>query len=167
MDHNLSISIEISSKIMTKFEYNLTFSFNQEKRREEARHREAEVRKESDMKMSHEMQMNGNGTGGGYNRNGNKNNISTDNGYNHVSEARGRTCLGSVIMFLLGLGVAGMGLAISLLWIYTEGKMDSKSVQSALPVIQADVEDVLMTAGKNTVKMYEQAEKISRPYLER
>lgn len=137
-----------------------------EKRREEARHREAEVRKESDMKMSHEMQMNGNGTGGGYNRNGNKNNISTDNGYNHVSEARGRTCLGSVIMFLLGLGVAGMGLAISLLWIYTEGKMDSKSVQSALPVIQADVEDVLMTAGKNTVKMYEQAEKISRPYLE-
>ena len=103
-----------------------------EKRREEARHREAEVRKENDIKMTHEMQMNGNGVS---RHNGAGNN--TANGYtDHVSESRGRTCLGSVVMFLLGLAVAGLGLAISLLWIYTEGKLDSKSVSSALPVIQ-------------------------------
>ena len=81
--------------------------------------------------------------------------------------------------------MAGVGLAISLLWIYTEGKLDSKSVSAALPVIQvrdksvgeigndndvssvqADVEDYLMIVGKNTIRMYEQAEKLSRPYLE-
>ena len=32
--------------------------------------------------------------------------------------------------------------------------------------MQADVEDYLMIVGKNTIKMYEQAEKLSRPYLE-
>ena len=103
-----------------------------EKRREEARMRDAEVKKENDIKMSHEMQMNGNGASYN-NRNGN----TTGNGYHcHESEPRGRTCLGSVVMFLLGLAVAGLGLAISLLWIYTEGKLNSKSVSSALPVIQ-------------------------------
>ena len=32
--------------------------------------------------------------------------------------------------------------------------------------MQADVEDYLMIVGKNTIKMYEQAEKLSRPYIE-
>ena len=41
-----------------------------------------------------------------------------------------------------GVGVAGAGLAISLLWIYTEGKLDSKSVSAALPVIQVRSEIV-------------------------
>ena len=75
--------------------------------------------------------------------------------------------LGSLLMFLLGLGVAGAGLAISLLWIYTEGRLDTKSVSSALPVIQADVEDYLVMVGKSSMQMYEQAEKMSRPYVER
>ena len=70
-------------------------------------------------------------------------------------------------MFLLGLGVAGAGLAISLLWIYTEGRLDTKSVSSALPVIQTDVEDYLVMVGKSSMQMYEQAEKMSRPYVER
>lgn len=131
-----------------------------EKRREEARHREAEVRREVDMKASHEMQMNGNGQS--HARNGARARAQ------RVEDEAGRSgsWLGSLVMFLLGLGVAGAGLAISLIWIYTEGKLDSKSVSAALPVIQADVEDYLMIVGKNTIKMYEQAEKLSRPYLE-
>ena len=32
--------------------------------------------------------------------------------------------------------------------------------------MQADVEEYLMIVGKNTIRMYEQAEKLSRPYLE-
>ena len=107
-----------------------TFSIDQEKRREEARHREAEVRREVDMKASHEMQMNGNGQS--HARNGSRAHAQ------RVEEeaARSGSWLGSLVMFLLGLGVAGAGLAISLLWIYTEGKLDSKSVSAALPVIQ-------------------------------
>ena len=112
------------------------------------------------MKASHEMQMNGNGQS--HARNGARARAQ------RVEEEAGRSgsWLGSLVMFLLGLGVAGAGLAISLIWIYTEGKLDSKSVSAALPVIQADVEDYLMIVGKNTIKMYEKAEKLSRPYLE-
>ena len=62
----------------------------------------------------------------------------TGNGYSYDTRGSrdGSTCLGSILMFLLGLAVAGLGLAISLIWIYTEGKLDSKSVSNALPVIQ-------------------------------
>ena len=82
--------------------------------------------------MSHEMQMNGNGAG-----NSKKSNNYSHNGYSsNETQPHGKTFLGSVLMFLLGVAVAGLGLAISLLWIYTEGKLDSKSVSSALPVIQ-------------------------------
>ena len=79
------------------------------------------------MKVTHEMQMNGNGQS--HARNGARAQRAEE------AESSG-SWLGSLIMFLLGLGVAGAGLAISLLWIYTEGKLDSKSVSSALPVIQ-------------------------------
>jgi len=130
-----------------------------EKRREEARQREAEVRREADMKISHEMQMNGNGQSHARNGAGARAQRAEEQGSSG-------SWLGSLVMFLLGLGVAGAGLAISLLWIYTEGKLDSKSVSAALPVIQADVEDYLMIIGSHTIKMYEQAEKVSRPYLE-
>ena len=119
---------------------------------------------------THIVQVNGNGAGHGHGaRNGGQATNGT-RGYTagHAGEgARGGTCLGSLLMFLLGLGVAGAGLAISLLWIYTEGRLDTKSVSSALPVIQADVEDYLVMVGKSSMKMYEQAEKMSRPYVER
>merc|ERR1719228_1903397 len=77
-----------------------------------------------------------------------------------------RSCLGSVVMFLLGLAVVGLGLAVSLIWIYTEGRLDSKSVSTALPVIQSDVEDYLMSVGLKTVKLYEQAEKTAKAFVE-
>ena len=88
------------------------------------------------MKASHEMQMNGNGQS--HARNGSRAHAQ------RVEEeaARSGSWLGSLVMFLLGLGVAGAGLAISLLWIYTEGKLDSKSVSAALPVIQVRSEIV-------------------------
>jgi len=133
-----------------------------ERRREEARQREAESKRETDLKNRHEMQVNGNGSF----KDTTKNLSKAKNGYGHRSESESqRSCLASLLMFMAGLAVAGLGLAISLLWIYTEGKMDSKSVSSALPVLQADVEDYLMTVGVQTVKWYQEAEKISKPYV--
>jgi len=138
-----------------------------EKRREEARMREAEVKKETDLKMSQEMQMNGNGVGYTRNSNGSNNLNYHHNGHSsNMAQPHGKNCLGSILMFLLGLAVAGLGLAISLLWIYTEGKLDAKSVSTALPVIQADIEETLLTIGKSTSMMYEEVEKMSKPYLE-
>ena len=151
-----------------------------ERRREEARQREAETRRETDLKIRHEMQVNGNGSS----KNPSKTFTSTKNGYGRTSgESEGRrSCLASLTMFLAGLAVAGLGLALSLLWIYTEGKLDSKTVSAALPVIhvspatvcqisicvaQADVEEYLMSVGVQTVKWYQEAEKISKPYVTR
>ena len=133
-----------------------------EKRREEARVREAETKREADQKNNHEMQLNGN------QNLKTKNNINNSNGHaaSAPTQASG-SCLGSLVMFLLGLAVVGLGLAVSLIWIYTEGRLDSKSVSTALPLIQSDVEDYLMSVGLKTLKLYEQAEKTAKPFVEK
>jgi len=133
-----------------------------EKRREEARVREAETKKESDLKARHEMQLNGSQSSSKT-----KNNLQSSNGFKPSSDkSNSGSILSSLIMFLFGLGVVGLGVAVSLIWIYTEGKLDGKSVSAALPVIQSDVEDYLMSVGLKTVKFYEQAEKFAKPYVE-
>jgi len=134
-----------------------------ERRREEARHREAETRRETDLKARHEMQVNGNGSF----KDSKKTLLRSANGYGDSREdgEDGGSWLGSLFLLLAGLAVAGLGLSFSLIWIYTEGRLDSKSVSSALPVIQADVEDYLVSVGIQTVKWYQEAEKISKPYI--
>ena len=109
-----------------------------ERRREEARHREAETRREADLKTRHEMQVNGNGNC----KNAAKTNTNGKNGYGRSSgDSESKTsCLASLLMFTAGLAVAGLGLAISLLWIYTGGRLDTKTVSAALPVIQVRTE---------------------------
>lgn len=142
-----------------------------EKRREENKLREEDRKKDSDQKIRHEMQLNGtngnsyNGTRDNGGKNRMNNNISGEGDYS--GQGGVSSCLGSLVMFLLGVCVVGVGLAMSLIWIYTEGRLDSKSVSAALPVIQSDVEDYLMTMGQKTVIMYEKAEKVTYPYVER
>jgi len=132
-----------------------------EKRREEARVREAETKNSVDQKVRHEMQLNGSQDSK------TKNKLHSSNGHANTSPAPSSgSWLGSLIMFLLGLAVVGLGLAVSLIWIYTEGRLDTKSVTTALPVIQSDVEDYLMSVGLKTVKLYEQAEKTAKPFVE-
>ena len=109
-----------------------------ERRREEARHREAGARRETDLKARHEMQVNGNGSF----KDSKKSLLRSGNGYGDVREdcEDSGSWLGSLLIFLAGLAVAGLGLSFSLIWIYTEGKLDSKTVSSALPVIQVSKE---------------------------
>ena len=45
-------------------------------------------------------------------------------------------CLSSILVLLVGLGVVAAGVAISLLWVYTEGRMDSKTVARSAMVAQ-------------------------------
>lgn len=134
-----------------------------EKRREEARVREAEVRRDNEVKTKHEMQLNGNGS---TQQNGMCGDKQTKTGSRGEPET-GRGILASLIMFLLGLGVMGLGLAVSFLWVYTEGRLDSKSVASALPVIQADVEEYLYKVGQSTAQYWGHIEEGTRPYVER
>jgi len=132
-----------------------------EKRREEARVREAEVKRDQEVKTKHEMQLNGNGPS----RQQNGVNMDRRSSGNNKDDSE-RGFIASLIMFLLGLSVMGLGLAVSLLWVYTEGRLDSKSVTSALPVIQADVEEYLMMLGQSTAKLWGNLEEGSRPYIE-
>jgi len=139
-----------------------------EKRREENRLKEEERKRDVDQKMRHEMQLNGsNGSAKNGTARDNDTRGGASGGLVEGDTRQTSSCLGSLLMFLLGLGVVGAGVAVSLVWIYTEGRLDSKSVSTALPVIQADVEDYLMFMGQKTVKMYEQAERVARPYVER
>lgn len=139
-----------------------------EKRREENRLKEEDRKRDVEQKMRHEMQLNGsNGTAKNGTARDNNNRGGAGDGSVEGDTRQASSCLGSLLMFLLGLGVIGAGVAVSLVWIYTEGRLDSKSVSTALPVIQADVEDYLLTMGQKTVKMYEQAERVARPYVER
>ena len=51
------------------------------------------------------------------------------------SSSKGGWCW-SLFMFLLGLAFVGVATGISLLWIYTGGHLDQKSIERALPVIR-------------------------------
>merc|ERR1719219_1128200 len=71
-----------------------------EKRREEARVREAETKRKDVKRVKHEMQLNGNGN------TKIKNTKHSANGHLESPEQpMSRSCLGSVVMFLLGLAV--------------------------------------------------------------
>ena len=48
--------------------------------------------------------------------------------------------LWSIFMFLMGLSLMTFGFGVSLLWIYTGGHLDQRSIERALPVIQKDMD---------------------------
>ena len=141
-----------------------------ERRREEQRLREEDRRKVDEIQQR-EMQIN--------NRGGNLEGASeNDTANGHVNQGGRHAGLGrregggggwcyTLFMFVMGLAVVGVALAISMIWIYTEGKLDSASIQTALPVIQSDVEDYVMTIGHNTVKVYDTMEVTAKPYIDR
>lgn len=141
-----------------------------EKRRDEARQREGEQRRHEEEKMQHEMQLNGNGSHQTRAQNGAfRRDAAARAGrtlpQDGSAEGRGGFC-SLVFKLLLAIMVAGAAAMISMLWIYTDGKMDSQSIQKALPVIQTDVDDFVMTWGHRTAKFLNKIEKQVSPYIE-
>jgi len=130
-----------------------------EKRREEARQRDAEHR--SDQNGDDTKQQNGNYSPAKH---------PAQNG--HWEQQRipppqtGFSCIGLLMKILLFCLVGSLALGVSLLWLYTDGNLDSNSIQKAVPVIQKDVERTLVLWGDEGHKYYLQAEKYSRPYLQ-
>ena len=139
-----------------------------EKRREEARLREAEQRREAEEARKCEMQLNGGCGAGQAGRNGSVGGGLLGGAASQTATTRpAPSCFASLLLLLAGLAVLGAGLAVSLLWIYTEGRLDSRSVSTALPVIQADVEEALLSLGQRTARLYEQSQQAAGPALER
>lgn len=131
-----------------------------EKRREEARQRDAE----------HRTDQNGD-EGLGKQHNGNYSPAKHPAQNGHCDKERippptsGFSCIGLLVKILLFCVVGSLALGVSLLWLYTDGKMDSNSIQRAVPVIQKDVERTLVSWGDQGYKYYQKAEKASRPYV--
>jgi len=130
-----------------------------ERRREEARAREAENRDQFDGDRNN-VQINGMSSPKKTVKNGR-----LANGDLPASNS-GISCFGFLLklMFILSIGIIATG--ILLLWVYTDGKMDSDSIQLAVPIIQKDVESHIMSFGKKSEKMYKKWEKAARPYAE-
>lgn len=60
-------------------------------------------------------------------------------------------------MFLLGLSFVAVASGVSLLWIYTGGHLDQKSIERALPLIRKDVDLTLINVSKRTEAFYADA----------
>jgi len=132
-----------------------------EKRREEARQKENETK---DQFCEHSLESD--------RANGVSPSMKTQqqNGH-HDKEVKsttssGYSCAGLLFKVIMFLMVAAVALGCSLIWLYTDGKMDSQSIKRAVPVLQKDVERTVNLWGKHTVKMYRTAEKSIRPYAQ-
>jgi len=132
-----------------------------EKRREEAKQREMlDSRERMDTAEQMTRQINGDGGAQHKQQNGNyqRQTINTS--------TSGFSCFGFLFKLILFLAVGCAALSIALIWVYTGGKMDSDSIQRAVPIIQRDVEKNLVEFSDKTHKMYTATEKKARPYIQ-
>jgi len=103
--------------------------------------------------------------------NGNKSNKRSPmkNGRMHISDSStstaGFSCFGFLLKLMMFLSISIIATGVLLLWLYTDGKMDSDSIQRAVPIIQKDVESQLMSLGKRSERFYKDTEKMTRPYI--
>lgn len=123
-----------------------------EKRRQEAREREETARKEAELaalnSIRHEMEQNPNEA----------------QHHSHHGDAKAKgSCLWSVWLFLVASMFLAMGFGFSLVWIYTGGHLDQRSIERALPIIQRDADLKFAELSKRTHLWVEQA----RPYTEK
>lgn len=132
-----------------------------ERRRDEARAREEVRRRESEAVLSavqHEMEQ---PRASGNNRNGMLNGNST----HHNGNTEGRGWCWSLFMILAGIAVVIFGSGVSILWIYTGGHLDQRSIERALPIIQRDIDSSLLNLGLKTEAFFNEANKKMGPYL--
>ncbi len=67
-------------------------------------------------------------------------------------------------MFLLGLLFVFVASGISLLWIYTGGHLDQRSIERALPLITRDVDATFHHLGKKAEEIYMESARTLGPY---
>jgi len=128
-----------------------------EKRRQEAREREEAARKQEEIvamnAMKHEMEQNPQEKFGASNANGKLDK-------NQVSASKKASCLWTLWMFLVAVVFLFLGFGVSLIWIYTGGHLDQRSIERALPLIQKDVDMKMSDLGVKATKWMEK----TRPY---
>ncbi len=83
------------------------------------------------------------------------------------ASAKRRGCCWSIMMFLLGLFFVAVATGFSLLWIYTGGRLDQRSVERALPVIRRDVDAAFLTVGEKAEDFYKDGSETLGPYVKK
>lgn len=124
-----------------------------ERRREEARAKEEAKKREMEAlmaNMQHEMEQP---------RNGNSHGVKSDKDGGRDSRPTSGWCW-SLVWLLAGLLVVALGLNISVLWIYTDGHLDQRSIERAMPVLQRDLESAFARASKQADQWLDH----TRPY---
>lgn len=128
-----------------------------EKRRQEALEREEVAKREEELAamnaMRHEMEQNPQGSSA-------KINGDLDN-----SEAKTKKtgCLWTLWILLVTVFFLSVGFGASLIWIYTGGHLDQRSIERALPIIQRDVDVKMAELSLKASQLMEQ----TRPYTKK
>ena len=73
----------------------------------------------------------------------------------------------SLMMLLLAILLVSVGSGISLLFIYTGGNLDQRSIERALPILQQDVENTMIQIGQKVDHGWHDAQKTLNPILKK
>jgi len=73
----------------------------------------------------------------------------------------------SLMVFLMAALLVTVGSGISLLFIYTGGNLDQRSIERALPILQQDVENTVMQIGKKVDFGWQEAQRTMNPILKK
>merc|ERR1719189_2469798 len=128
-----------------------------EKRRQEALEREEVAKREEELAamnaMRHEMEQNPLGSSAKINGN-------LDNSQ---AKTKKTGCLWTLWILLVTVFFLSIGFGASLIWIYTGGHLDQKSIERALPIIQRDVDVKMAELSLKASQLMEQ----TRPYTKK
>jgi hypothetical protein len=140
-----------------------------EKLRQEKRAAKERRRKEEAAKWSRDGPANGKGGTGGDNHGAVINTqhemerLRTTNGQASRGRGDGAKKSGwcwSFFMFMMGIFFIALATGVSLLWIYTGGKMDQRSIEKAMPIIRKDIDLTVAALEQKTGKFYQESRKV-------
>ena len=73
----------------------------------------------------------------------------------------------SLLMMIMALLLVTVGTGISLLFIYTGGNLDQRSIERALPILQQDVENTVLQIGRKIDLRWQDAQRTLNPMLKK
>ena len=129
-----------------------------EKRKQETKAKEEAIRRQAEIdalnSIRHEMEQNP--------AQNSKHFMNRHQDENSTSSKKAR-CLWTIWMFLVTAMFLLLGFGVSLIWIYTGGHLDQKSIERAIPIIQKDMDLKFVEINAKVFHWAEQA----RPYANR
>ena len=83
------------------------------------------------------------------------------------NESKKGGCLWTLWIFAVTMFFLSLGFGVSLIWIYTGGHLDQRSIERALPILQQDVENTMIQIGQKVDHGWHDAQKTLNPILKK